>query len=350
MKNLNILLIDGLSRSGLAVARGIKAQSRHRLHAVVSHAGRMNGLRNRLRSAPFDKIHFSSSGFWEPSFIDELENILAGTIIDAVIPISQAAAVAVSKSKPRLEKYSRILIEDFDKVMEINKKIRTITIARKTGIAHPKTLVPDNLDEVRSYAEKTTCPVVIKARRGSGGHGLRYAWTSREIVPVYQAVSDLSRHDDGLINDRKNPLIQEYIPGEIHDALIYAVDGSVLTGLTQKRIATRPESGGFGIVNITTRNPLLMEYAGRIAKHTGWNGVFMAEFKIRRPGDEPVLLEVNPRFWGTTWLSIKAGVNFPHYLVSDAFGTPVDYPQDYREGLVCRWIMDEIGGIKTYQP
>ena len=51
-----------------------------------------------------------------------------------------------------------------------------------------------------------------------------------------------------------------------------------------------------------------------LLKHLRWKGVAMAEFIIRTDGT-PMLLEVNPRFWGSLPLAILAGVDFPRLLV-----------------------------------
>ncbi len=341
----NILIVDGLNRSGLAVARALRMAGSHNIHAVAPSERFRSFFRNQLKSNCINKIHFAENEFYEPPFIDELRRIIIQNKIAALIPIGQAAAVSISRAKPELNKYCRVLIEDFKKIILFHDKELTINIAKKLEIPHPFTMIPRNLHELSAYAANASYPAVIKARKGMGGTGVSYAADSEELLDLYKKYSEQSLHEDGFINDSSHPLIQEFIPGELHDALVFCVDGEVKTGLTQKRIVTRPLTGGIGVVNITTRDNRLIEYAKKLSRHTNWNGVLMLDFKIDSRDGMPRLMEVNPRFWGTTWLSICAGLNFPHYLVSAALSKPIEYPEEYKIGLTCRWIMDEFAGI-----
>jgi predicted ATP-grasp superfamily ATP-dependent carboligase len=343
---LNILIVDGLNRSGLAVARALKMVGAcTTIHAAAPSSGFRNAILKRFKSNCIDKIHFVENEFHKPIFIDEINQIIIQNNIDALIPIGQAAAVSISRSKPEIIKPCRVLIEDFKKIILFHDKELTVNLARKLEIPHPFTIIPKNLDELSEYAAKASYPAVIKARKGMGGIGVAYGADRDELLSLYKKYSEQALHEDGFINDSSHPLIQEFIPGELHDALVFCVDGEVKAGLTQKRIVTRPTTGGIGVVNITTDDNRLIEYAKKLTRHTSWNGVLMLDFKIDSRDGLPRLLEVNPRFWGTTWLSICAGLNFPHYLVSAALSKPIDYPEKYKVGLTCRWIMDEFAGI-----
>ena len=49
------------------------------------------------------------------------------------------------------------------------------------------------------------------------------------------------------------------------------------------------------------------------------------------------LLEVNPKFWGTTDLSIKAGIDFPRMACEIAKNGDTSPKFDYKAGLTYRW-------------
>ena len=345
MRTPNILIVDGLSRNGLAVARGLKMGGPFRIHVMSRSSGSVDFLSRVFKSKSVDFLHFSSSSFHEDTFTETVKSILDEFGIDAVIPAGQEAAVAVSRAKPELEKYSKILIEGHEKLMDFADKGRTASVAAASGIPIPETFLPRDLEEVRELAAASSYPVVIKARTGAGGRGIRIAENSREMLEIYRGMSWQCPGGGDSLDSGSLPIVQQHIPGKIHDALVFCLNGEVKAGLTQQRIVTRPPSGGIGILNITTRDTRLLDHARALALHTGWNGVMMLEFKVDSRDGGEVLLEVNPRFWGTTWLSICAGVNFPLYLVQEAFGEKPSYPVGYREGLACRWLLDEIGGI-----
>ena len=341
-----ILIVDGLNRSGLAVARALRIAGEYKIFVTSPSRGPRNPLLRQLRSNSVDDLLFTFNACSSDSFIEEIKGLAAGNRIDAIIPIGQAAAVSVSKAKPVLSEICKVLIEDYDNLLKFHDKSRTVSLLEKLRIPHPKTFVPDGESSLQTFASTIEYPVVIKARKGMGGTGIWYARNRDDLARLYQErIGGCNPGDDNFVTDSSNPIIQEYIPGELQDALVFCVNGKVKAGLTQKRVITRPMEGGIGVVNTTTRDVKLLEYAASLAADTGWNGVMMLDFKIDRRTGEPRLLEVNPRFWGTTWLSILAGMNFPHFLVAHAFSETVEYPEEYEDGLTCRWIMDEFAGI-----
>ena len=75
-----------------------------------------------------------------------------------------------------------------------------------------------------------------------------------------------------------------------------------------------------------------------------WHGVGMAEFKKDAEGNAKII-EVNPKFWGTTECSISAGMNFPHMLYQIAMDGDVKPNFSYLHPKPFGWIFPM--GIKT---
>ncbi len=343
---LKILIVDGLNRSGLAVSRALRMAGGCRIFVTAPSLGLRDIILRRFKSNSIESVFFTTGKYHTSRFIDELKQLVINNQIDAVIPVGQAAAVSLSSARSELSGFCKVLIEDYVKLSKFHDKAETALLLEEFGIPHPATFIPEGEDSIHAYTASANFPVVIKARKGMGSTGIWYAANERELIDIYRKrISNQNPQDDGFITDSSDPIIQEYIPGELHDALVYCVDGEVRAALTQKRLVTRPTDGGIGIVNITTHDERLLDYARRIARQTSWNGVLMLDFKIDDRDGEPKLLEVNPRFWGTTWLSILAGMNFPGYLVADAFSEPAAYCHEYESGLACRWIMDEFAAI-----
>jgi predicted ATP-grasp superfamily ATP-dependent carboligase len=63
----------------------------------------------------------------------------------------------------------------------------------------------------------------------------------------------------------------------------------------------------------------------------------MVEWKLDPEDGIPKLMEINPRFWGSLELAVRAGVNFP-VLYADAVLGRTPTGGDYRDGIVCRWM------------
>lgn len=93
------------------------------------------------------------------------------------------------------------------------------------------------------------------------------------------------------------------------------------------------------------------EDARKLLKHFNWNGVAMVEFK-RTPEGKFVLMEINPRLWGSLQLAIDSGRDFPVLLAefalckSDAdwaaFEEKCARLPDYKVGQRLRWTLGTV--------
>jgi predicted ATP-grasp superfamily ATP-dependent carboligase len=276
-------------------------------------------------------------------FVKELIRLVETKEIEYIIPAGHEGTFHVSFLKHQLSRCSTVLVEDYEKVMRLHDKGETLHLARRLGIPVPATFFPSDAKEAEDYAAGCSYPVVVKARKGAGADGVWYAQNREDLLRMYTHARGKGPSCDGIIRDTSSPMFQEYVSGDLEDVAVFCLNGGVAAALTQKRLLTKPLSGGKGIVNVTTRDEELLDYAGRVAMETHWNGVLLFDFKRDARDGKPRLLEVNPRFWGTTWLTTCAGLNFPHNLVLAAKKQPLRFPDEYPLGLVCRWPLYELG-------
>jgi predicted ATP-grasp superfamily ATP-dependent carboligase len=344
MEYKKILIIDGLNRQGLSVARALKLSGGYAIHMTVgtkSLYGQFKKLFNFKFVDRYHRVDFTSP---DSILIQKLIYIIEKMKIDAVLPTGRAV-MAVSRAKSILSMYCKVLVEDYEKMIRFHDKSQTLAIARELMIPHPLTFLPETLDEAASFAHQIKYPVVIKVCKGSGAQGVWYAHDQIELAAIYKKYFSSLCSGNHVLKDDSCPMLQEYVPGEVHDAPVFCVNGIMILGLTQKRLLMNPSTGGPGIVNVTTANSELLDYARKISQFVQWNGVMQIEFKIDDRDGRPKLIEVNPRFWGTTWLTVCAGFNYPHYLVSHAFNRPIDFPKHYAAGLYGRWPMMELAAV-----
>lgn len=339
-----IIIVNGLNRSGLAVASALKSAGDFSLHFVSSRLGTRGTFKKLINSNCIDSIDIVEGNYADNSVSEFFIKIVAKHNADIILPMG-SSAISISILKPRLEKYCKVLVDDYERLIIFHDKSKTYQIANELGIPYPKTKLPTNIKEIKALSSKIKYPVVLKARKGSGADGVWYARDASELIEKYLMVTDPHEYGDGLVRDSSQPMVQEYIPGELHDVTAFCVNGQIKLGLTQKRLMTKPLTGGMGVVNVTTKNEQLLNYASKLVERVKWNGVLLVDFKIDSRNGQPKLLEVNPRFWGTTWLTIKSGLNYPYYLVLNAYGLPINYPNEYKVGLHCRWPMSELSTI-----
>jgi predicted ATP-grasp superfamily ATP-dependent carboligase len=346
MKRINVLIDNVLTTSGLAVARALKKHNCYTIHAVAVSSGHFyDKIFNLFKSKAINSLSFTKGDYSDDSRIEELTELIKKLQIDVLIPVGTASTLAVSKAKKTLSEFCKVPVDEYQKMERFHDKSKTMRLASELGIPHPKTFFPSDLAETKEYAANIKYPVVLKARKGFATNGVWYANNQEELLNLYNKVIKEKNNGDCFINNKSNPMIQEYIPGELHDVTAFCIKGKMKIGLSQQRIMTKPLTGGGGIINITTQNEKLLNYARKIVSHTKWDGVALFDFKIDERDANPKLLEVNPKFWGTTWLTICAGLNYPHYLIQYAMGEKPEIPSEYKVGLICRWPMAELATI-----
>jgi predicted ATP-grasp superfamily ATP-dependent carboligase len=216
-------------------------------------------------------------------------------------------------------------------------KERTLEGAKRLGIEIPLTHCPRTADELRRLSHSIDYPCVLKPRRGAGAEGIRYARSSADLLALH---TPIARKKDPVY-DPAFPVIQEYVPGEIHDVCALFNEGEPVASLTQERLKMVPASGGIGVLNETTDEPDLRDRALTLLKGLGWHGPAQVEFKVDARDETPKLMEVNGRFWGTLSLAIEAGVDFPYLTSLIASGKKVRTNPDYIVGLRHKWIVPD---------
>jgi len=65
----------------------------------------------------------------------------------------------------------------------------------------------------------------------------------------------------------------------------------------------------------------------------------MVEFKLNAKGI-PILMEINPKFWGSTDLALEAGVNFPKALIDIYNREEIFYSNKYKFPFKYHWLLD----------
>ena len=143
-----------------------------------------------------------------------------------------------------IKKYIRILVPSKQNHQIAYDKFLTFKHCKKIGIPVPQTFFGFEKNDLRTITNSLQFPVVIKTKSGIGvKRGLRYANTPDELIERYDEL-DENNKSAGCDFDL---IIQEFIPGYIHDACTVSAEGEVLQTLTQVRHWMYPITGGVGV-------------------------------------------------------------------------------------------------------
>jgi predicted ATP-grasp superfamily ATP-dependent carboligase len=265
-------------------------------------------------------------------FVAALRDQLERCPQDAVIPTSGYTTYALSEYAAGLEGVARTAVPEPASIAESQDKYRLWEICRELGIEVPNTLAASSAPGLAAAMEKIGYPCVVKMRRGSGASGLRIF-----RAPVRQVAWLDDRRAPDLVYDYGQFVVQEQVPGVVHDVCALFCHGELRAALTQRRSRTYPAAAGIGVDCITTDEPHLVERAAALMKRLRWHGPAQIEFITDESSGRVWLIEVNGRFWGGLALSVWAGVDFPWLTYRMAVDGDVPRQSGYRIGARYRW-------------
>jgi len=263
-------------------------------------------------------------------FLSALEEICAREKPDVLYPLEDVTVSLCVNAPERWTPYTNALLPGMAALDTASDKWKTLQAAMELGIPVPKSFCPESMEELEEIAAEWS-QWVIKPRKSSGSRGIRYVNSGHEIAAAYQEVS--------LHYPR--PIVQERIPQTgtgVGVFLLLDRDMSVLAVFCHRRLREYPVSGGPSTLRESFRDNALIEQSINLARKIGCAGVSMVEYKYDPRTGHYVLMEVNPRFWGSLQLAIHSGVNFPVLYQMATLGKLVQPVLEYPSGMMCRWL------------
>ena len=266
------------------------------------------------------------------AFINTLLSAIKKRKIDVLMPVNSTETLLVSKYKDKFELYTKVPYADYYKMIQLHDKGRLMKIAAELDLPVPQTYLIRDTYEIRKLAEKLTYPVVIKPRDATSSRGVRYAYTKEDFIREYKR----------FLTSAKYPLVQEYIPGDGYGVSVLFNQGELRALFTHKRLREYPITGGPSTFRESVKHPEMERIAVKLLEYMEWHGVAMVEFKLDKRVNRPVLIEVNPRFWGSINQAIASGVNFPYLLYKMAVDGDVKPVLNYKLGVRTRFLINDL--------
>jgi len=247
---------------------------------------------------------------------------------------SDAAAELIALHRKMLSDVFRIASSSIDAVRDALDKRRTYALAERVGVEHPRTLYPQNADELMRL--QIDYPAIVKPAIKIGWNAFikAKAWK----VPDRDQLMRRYKEARSMVEPH-SIMVQDVIPGSNQNQFSYAAlcrDGIPLAGLVARRLRQYPVEFGRASSMVETIDlPEVESVARRMLKAMEFTGLVEVEFK-RDPRDGKLkLLDINPRTW--RWLSLgqRAGVDFPYLMYRLARGEKIDPIQG---AVGVRWV------------
>lgn len=253
-----------------------------------------------------------------------------------LLPMEDATLLAVCEERARFAELARFLLPDDTALQVAMSKAATMERARALGIPCPRAVTAESADALLAAARDLPHDeLVVKPLRGSGSQGVRYLARAELTAELLRA----AWQQHGPL------LVQERIPRAgtaIGASLVMDARGEPIACLCHRRLREYPTTGGPSTDRVTVHHARIAELSEQLLRDLGWRGVAMLEWKVDPRSGTPLLLEINPRFWGSLALGPRAGVDFPVLYADAARGAEVAPVEGYRDGVRCRWAVGEV--------
>jgi predicted ATP-grasp superfamily ATP-dependent carboligase len=323
----SILISDIDRRKALPVIRSL-GRAGVTVIGFAAHRGTVGGL-----SRYCDTVLRSPDPADGPdAFATFLRGVVEKHRPDTYLPLEDIT-IEWSLARPEAwQSHTRALLPDTDVMDAAYDKWKTIEAARAAGVAVPDSHCPEDQAGVAALADRWTGPAVIKPRKTSGSRGMRFVDDPGELVDAWTEVAA----------EFPRPIIQHRIPAEGAGLGVFALiddGGTVVAVFGHRRLREYPVTGGPSTLRVSHRDDALIEQSLRLLRDMEFRGAAMVEYKEDSETGTPVLMEVNPRFWGSMQLAISSGVDFPVLYHRLTLGLPVEPVLEYRVGVQGRWLL-----------
>jgi predicted ATP-grasp superfamily ATP-dependent carboligase len=282
--------------------------------------------------------HFGVTEFlhWDGS-VDSLVPLLLQHGIQIVMPISIGAFRFCSQEKARLAVHGiKLLVSDLRTWLRLYNKAQTYELAAGYGIPVPRSvpISPTNYLDQIARAD-LSFKLVIKGAEEGGARFVRYAHSIQDCEGIFR---DFLKQDPNVFH--KGVLAQEYIEGTVCAYFCLADQGRILAEFGHRRIHQNPPTGGVSTCCASFRNERMFEQGRTLVRNERYSGPCMIEFKHDQQKERFVLIEVNPKFWGSSLLPIICGVNFPVLYVRHLLGEELD--QSTIEDKILQFVVPDL--------
>jgi protein-tyrosine-phosphatase/predicted ATP-grasp superfamily ATP-dependent carboligase len=210
---------------------------------------------------------------------------------------------------------------------------------RRLAFAHGVPVCPGRAlagdDEPESLVRSFGLPLVLKPRRSWDEETVGGKRSAR-IVRTHEALQEAL--DGGIAGDW---IVEGFFEGVGVGVSVLARDGELLAAIQHRRLQEEHETGPSTRRVTVELDPQLLSWVRDLARAARLDGVAMFEFRWQPAKDSYVLLEVNPRFWGSLPLAVAAGMDFPAMLLAAHSGHELRCRFDYEIGLAKADLLGE---------
>ncbi len=274
---------------------------------------------DEYRFSPTSFSKYTKASFLYPNpdedpagFLDTLERIVRKYKLDGeeyVLMPFHKETYLIAANGARFEPLIKFAIPTIEQINQVDDKGTLARLCQARTLPIPETAVADSTDEFVAAAANFPYPAFVKVRRSAAAVGVKQVRDAKQAVAV--AAEFVQRYS---IPENDYPLLQQAVPGDDYCTTFLFDHGQVRASMTYHNLRTYPVKSGTGVLRETVAAPAMERTGAALLGSLGWNGVAEVDFRWDGQTAEPVLIEVNPRFWGGLTQSVASGWDYPYLL------------------------------------
>ncbi|TKJ33310.1 MAG: transcriptional regulator [Planctomycetes bacterium B3_Pla] len=251
-----------------------------------------------------------------PAYIRELLSIVKANKVELLVPTVDLDLKSLALNRPKFAAAGcRVLVSSPDVIDICQDKRKTYRFLLKNDFdAAPTMSVRSALSK-----KKINWPCFLKPWDGSAGRENAIARSRKELLFYAGRIP--------------NAICQEFIEGIEYTCDVY-VDFGMKVRCVVPRIRIEVRAGEVSKAQVA-KNARIMSEAARLVEKIGAGpGVITLQLFLTDDGTVK-FIEINPRFGGGVPLSIKAGADFPKWILQELTGRKLNIrPDGFKDKLV----------------
>jgi len=239
------------------------------------------------------------------SYIRQLLSIVKSERIQLIVPTVDLDLKLLAQNKSKFfETACRVLVSNPEVIDICQDKRKTYRFLVKNGFGTPVTMSVRSALSNNKKQSKLTWPRFLKPWDGYAGRGNAVVHNRDELLLFAKRIP--------------NAICQELVQGTELTCDVYVdFEMKVRCVVPRKRIEVRAGEVSKGKI---VKNHHIMSEAARLVEILGAGPGIITIQLFLTPDGKVTFIEINPRFGGGVPLSIKAGANFPKWILQELLG------------------------------
>jgi len=261
----------------------------------------------------------------EADYIQKLKEIVQNEGINVIIPTNDVEILTLSRYKEEFQKSCNclIIINTSEEVQRFNDKWLSYLWFDENQIPCPRTYLISDLMKDKDKLSQLTFPMILKPRIGGGSRSI-FRINSAEELLRYSLVMP-----DHVLQEYLYPDHEEYTAG------VYRTRDDEVFLIVLKRTLK------FGMTNTaeTVFDSDLENFVRQSILKTRLTGSVNIQFRLTDQG--PKVLEINPRFSGTTGIRANFGFNDVEMSINELILNHKFIQPEIKSGFVLRYFEEQ---------